>query len=30
MADQEKLVLTNLYRTIENRRDNPIENSYTC
>lgn len=30
MADQEKLVLTNLYKTIENRRDNPIENSYTC
>lgn len=30
MADQEKLVLTNLYRTIENRRDNPVENSYTC
>ena len=30
MADQEKLVLTNLYRTIEHRRDNPIENSYTC
>ena len=30
MADQEKLVLTNLYRTIENRSDNPIENSYTC
>ena len=30
MADQEKLVLTNLYRTIENRRDNPIETSYTC
>lgn len=30
MADQEKLVLTNLYKTIENRRDNPLENSYTC
>ena len=30
MLDQEKLVLTNLYKTIENRRDNPVENSYTC
>lgn len=30
MADKEKLVLTNLYKTIEDRRDNPIENSYTC
>lgn len=30
MAEKEKLVLTNLYKTIENRRDNPIENSYTC
>ena len=30
MADQEKLVLTNLYKTIEHRRDNPLENSYTC
>ena len=30
MADQEKLVLTNLYKTIEHRRDHPVENSYTC
>ncbi len=30
MAEKEKLVLTNLYKTIEHRRDNPIENSYTC
>ena len=30
MVNQEKLVLTNLYKTIEDRRDNPIENSYTC
>ena len=30
MAEKEKLVLTNLYKTIEDRRDNPIENSYTC
>ena len=30
MADQEKLVLTNLYKTIEHGRDHPVENSYTC
>ena len=30
MAEKEKLVLTNLYKTIEHRRDNPVENSYTC
>ena len=30
MTDQERLVLTNLYKTIEDRRDNPLENSYTC
>ena len=30
MVSREKLVLTNLYKTIEDRRDNPTENSYTC
>ena len=30
MVPREKLVLTNLYKTIDDRRDNPTENSYTC